>query len=249
MYDTNDRPGLEERYLGAANGRNLTVGENIQGSMRSLIASGIATREDPAKPLRPAGKPTIRLGHALARLQSQWHGIEHPVRKLPKSIRQWMDDLPLKKIGERTVRDSSGQEVVKPILTRDRDGARVKHEEERNRLDRIYRMELLFLAQKLPARAQVCEALFLAAVTWGWDDPESGVAEVLQHWLDETCKTCEGTGEVMAGEKVRICGVCEGRQKAPVPRGYEGRRLYALIEESKGLWLQAVKQHARALRD
>jgi hypothetical protein len=245
-----DRPGIEEQYSSAVNASDLTVHEEKRGPAHLLVAAGLSAR---GGDLRAIDKPSVAMGGALARLQAEWHSVEKPVRQQPKSVRQWIDELPKVKTGERVLK---GKKV--PIMTFDREGARKRHLEERMQLDSLHEQQLKFLAQKLPSRYFVRHRLFLIAILWELSEPEDLVAEVLKYWLSDTCQTCHGTGEIIAGdiiagaiipgEKVLTCPTCEGRAIAQVPRGQQGRRLFAYMEESKHSWAQTVMATARRMR-
>lgn len=251
-------PGIEERYSSAVNASDLTVHEEKRGPAHLLVASGLAAKSDQdAQTNKPRAfdKPSIAMGGALARLQSEWHSVEKPVRQLPKTVRQWVDDLPKVQTGVRMVK---GKQV--PIMAFDRDGAKSKHQEQRAQLDALYEQELKFLAQKLPSRFWIRGRLFLIAVYWKLPDPEALVAEVLAYWLDDTCRACHGTGEIiagavtekgeiLAGEKVLTCPTCEGRKKAQVPHERNGQRLFDYMEESKHAWAQTVAATSRRIHN
>jgi hypothetical protein len=221
---------IEEQYSSAAQTSDLTVYEHKAGPAHLLIASGLSARQDADRLLRYPDTPSYRLGAALARLQSEWHGCEKPERKQPRSIKAWMAVLPLK----------AGK--------RDRQGAMQAHMAERARLAAIHNQELKFLAQKLPSRVYVRETMWKVALHWGWEDAERGVAEVLQHWLDETCPTCHGTGELIVEDKVTVCHDCKGQRKTLIPRFEEGWRMRRFMEDCKAVWVQSVKAQLRGMR-
>ena len=247
----NDRPNIEEQYSSAVNASDLTVSEEKRGPAHLLVASGLAARAGEG---RAFDKPSVAMGGALARLQAEWHSVEKPARRLPKSVKQWLAELPKVQVGKRIVR---GKEV--PIMAFDREGAKERHQAERVQLDGLYEQELKFLAQKLPSRYYVRGRLYLIATYWNLPDPEQTVAEVLKYWLNDTCQTCHGTGEIIAGdvigkeivpgEKVLTCPTCEGRTTAPVPGGQHGRSLFAYMEESKHAWAQTVKATSRRIHN
>jgi hypothetical protein len=238
MFDGNtDRPGIEEQYFLSGTMTN----DEGRGPGHLRLAAGLVARDDAGRP-KVVDRPSVRIGHLLAILQQDWHGTVKPVRRMPRTIREWIAELPLVKSGERLVR---GQAM--PILTRDKDGARQQHDEERARLDALYEQELLQLAQRLPSRVAVREALFALALRWGWEEANEKVSAVLRFFLDDNCTTCHGTGEVMAGEKVRTCPDCEGRTKGAVPYGGEGHRMLDFMGKCRSHWVGSLKQMSRAI--
>jgi hypothetical protein len=234
-----DRPNIEEQYSSAVNASDLTVHEEKRGPAHLLVAAGLSARGGDRRAL---DKPSIAMGGALARLQAEWHSVEKPQRHQPKSVRQWIDDLPKVKVGERTLKG-----VVSNVMGFDKEGARKRHDDQRQQLDTLYEQELQFLSQKLPSRFWVRTRLYAIALYWKLSEPDLIVAEVLRYWLDDTCQTCHGTGDVIISDKVLTCGACEGRNKAQVPRGHEGRRLFALMVESKHAWAQTVTATSRRI--
>lgn len=238
---TRELPNIAERYSTAVSTSDLTVHEHRTGPAHLLVAAGISARQSGGPVV--IDQPTIALGHALARLQAEWHALQKPVQRRPRSVRQWIELLPLVKTGERIV-----DGAVIPIMGRDREGSKRRHLEEMQQLEALYEMELRHLAQRLPSRYAVRERLFVVAVYWGLEDPDRVVAEALRFWLDPNCPTCHGTGETLSGEKVMTCQACEGRRAAPVPGEVAGRRLLKLMSEAKHAWVQSVQATSRRMR-
>jgi hypothetical protein len=253
MLDGNtesDRPTIEESYGLAASTSDLTVEDPSRGPARLLIASGKAmyqTLEQKIAALGlPPDKPSITFGHTLARLQSEWHGEGHPIRRKPKSVRRWLDILPMVKIGEREVVEKGEKKTIN-IMSRDKPGAREAHLNELHELDALYAQELKFLAQRLPSRQAVRERLYAVAVHWGWEDAENRVAEVIRHWLDDNCATCHGTGKVIVGiDNTITCPDCHGAMKVGVPHG--GHGLNTFMGDCLNEWRKSVASMARKMR-
>jgi hypothetical protein len=242
-----DRPDLIERYETASSTSDLTVDEHRGGPARMVIAAGkaLAGKRDADGKLtdRPETIASIGLGHALARLHSEWHGCEKPIHHAPKSIRAWIELLPLIEVGKRTVRG-----VPVPVMGRDKDGARTRHNEERERLDALYQQELKYLAQKLPSRLAVRQKLYTVALMWGWEDAEEKVAALVKYWVDSNCVACNGTGSVMVGEKPQTCTSCGGHCKSPVPGGYEGYLMHDHMKRAHERWIARLRGQSKILR-
>lgn len=222
-------PSLEERYGAATASSNLRLDENRRGAVNMLIAAGVASRPDKDGVV----KASRALGGALARLLSEWHQSAKPQRMPVMSFKDWMEALPKKSVQGNLVRDVAG--------------ARECRANQQKVSDRAYHQELVLLAQKLPSRVLVREILFAVAVKWNCENPERVVAEAIAYWLASKCKTCNGTGEVQAGDKVRTCGDCKGGTEAPVPGADAGRALLAFMDESRTAWVGAFKQSYRSI--
>lgn len=233
----NPPPSLEERYGSATVSSNLRIDENRPGAVNLIIAAGVAARGDQ--------KGSRVLGGALERLLSEWNRVAKPQRMPVKSIREWIDALPLIKVGERV--DKDGQTVA--IMGRDKDGARRKRIEQQELSDALYKQELMQLAQKLPSRFLVREILFHMALQWDCDEPEELVAGAIVYWLASKCRTCHGTGSVRAGEKIRTCADCEGGTEAPVPGADPGRRLVNYLDLCRVTWIGAFKSAYREINN
>lgn len=244
----NAPPTLEERYSTAHRTSQLDS-DNIQSGPVHLLMATAMVWQNPTdrhgNPLSEHAKASSRIGHALARLQSEWNAVERPTLHQPKSLRYWIGFLPLIKVGQRSV---DGE--MKPIMGRDKEGAKLHQEAERMMLQARHVQELKFLAQKLPSRFTVRESLFGMANQWGWDDAEQKVSEILKHWLDDNCVRCHGTGVITFTlvDIPQTCPDCHGAKKSPVPYGNEGRRMLDFITSCRVSWLGAVKRWAKKLR-
>ena len=233
MNDTTDRPTMEEAYVTASASNNLRLDKDRPGAVNMLIAAGVASRGD-LKGNRP-------LGGALQRLLTEWEQVAKPHRMPVRSVKDLLEVLPLINTGTR--QDRSGKMV--PTMVRDRDGARVERQRQQQASDQLYAQELLQIAQRLPSRVLVRESLFGLALSWGCERADDLVAEAIVYWLASKCRTCRGTGAVQAGDKVRTCGDCGGTTQAPVPGGYEGRRMLDFMDLCRVTWLGAFKQTYR----
>lgn len=229
----NPPPSLEERYGAATASSNLKLDENRRGAVNLIIAAGVAGRPDKDGVV----KASRMLGGALERLLTEWHQVAKPQRMVVLSVQDWIDALPLIKVGER--QDKDGNTV--PIMGRDKEQARARRAEQQKASDHAYHKELMLLAQKLPSRVLVRQILFAVALKWGCEDAEDVVAGAIAYWLASKCKTCSGTGEVQAGDKVRTCGDCQGGTEAPVPGADAGRALLNFMDQSRVAWIGAFK--------
>lgn len=230
-------PSLEERYGAATVSSNLRLDENRRGAVNLLIAAGVAGRPDKDGQV----KASRMLGGALERLLTEWNQVAKPQRMPVRSFKDWLEVLPLIKTGTRENKDG----VTVPVMGRDKDGAKKKRTEQQKASDAAYRNELMMLAQKLPSRVLVRQILFAVALRWGCEEPEEVVAGAIVYWLASKCKTCSGTGEVQAGDKVRTCGDCQGGTEAPVPGADAGRALLSFMDESRTAWIGAFKSAYR----
>ena len=225
----NPPPSLEERYGPATSSSNLRLDENRRGAVNLIIAAGVASRPDKDGVV----KASRALGGALTRLLSEWHQVAKPQRMPVMSFKDWMESLPRVNAGDRMVRDV--------------EGARQHRRDQQKASDRAYHQELVLLAQKLPSRVLVREILFAVAVKWGCEEPEQTVAAAIAYWLASKCGTCNGTGEVQAGDKVRTCNDCKGGTEAPVPGADAGRALLAFMDDSRAAWVGGFKAAYRGI--
>lgn len=229
----NPPPSLDERYGAATASSNLRLDENRRGAVNLIIAAGVAGRPDKDGQV----KASRLLGGALQRLLTEWNQVAKPQRMPVMSFKDWLEALPLIPVGTRI--DKDGATV--PVMGRDKFAANLKRKEQQTASDAAYRNELMMLAQKLPSRVLVRQILFAEALKWGCEDPEEVVAGAIVYWLASKCKTCSGTGEVQAGDKVRTCGDCQGGTEAPVPGADAGRALVNHMDESRTAWIGAFK--------
>lgn len=228
-------PSLEERYGAAAASSNLRLDENRPGAVNLLIAAGVAGRGDL--------KGSRVLGGALQRLLTEWERVAKPQRMPVLSLKAWIAELPLVKVGDH--QDKDGNTV--PTMGRDKEGARRKREEQQNLSDFVYGKELMLLAQKLPSRFLVREILFSLATNWGCEEPEEVVAGAIAYWLASKCQNCQGTGAIAVADKVRTCDKCHGSTQARVPGGDAGHRMVDYMDLCRVTWLGAFKQSYREI--
>ena len=237
----NPPPSLEERYGAATASSNLRLDENRPGAVNLIIAAGVAGRPDKDGVV----KASRMLGGALQRLLTEWNQVAKPQRMPVRSFKDWLEVLPLIPVGTRVGKDGA----TVPVLGRDKIGAGFKRKEQQAASDAAFRNELMMLAQKLPSRVLVRQILFAVALKWGCEEPEEVVAGAIVYWLASKCRTCSGTGEVQAGDKVRTCHHCEGGTEAPVPGADAGRALVNHMDESRTAWIGAFKKAYRDIHN
>lgn len=89
--------------------------------------------------------------------------------------------------------------------------------------------ETKLLLQKLKTLPEVRHQLGLQMGRWRYEDGQDKAAAVLMWWLDQNCKTCQGTKLGPTGHG-SMCKACRGSGKANVPHGQEGKRLANWID-------------------
>lgn len=234
-----EKPGIEEKYARAIASSNIDSSTILHGTAHQLLVAGLVAQVGEDGVLRP----NRRLGHALVRLQTEWHSVAKPLRERPRSLKQWIERLPLIQVGQRQVKG-----VMTPIWGRDKEGARRWQQKEQAEQDSRYAQGLILLALNLPSRRAVLPLLGAQALHWGWADAEAKVAAVVAHWLDANCRRCTGTGVVMIGDLKTTCPTCEGRARTPVPHGDDGYRLHKFMEDSRSHYVGAAKRLSKELR-
>lgn len=240
MLDNTERPTIEERYDCATSASDLTIDEHKRGPIYLMIAGGLAARDGMEQ---RGSRPNISLGHSLAILRSEWHKSEKPIVRHAKSLKRWIEELPLVKVGERTIHGR-----VVPIMGRDKEGAKKAQRAEREAIAQRYHQELVQLAQKLPTRAKVRESLYTLALWWGWEEADDKVSAVLCYWLDDNCTRCHGTKEITVHDKPQACPDCKGTGKSRVPHGDEGYAMFQHMNDCTSLWRGSVKKYSNQLR-
>jgi len=196
----NNAPTVEERYDSATHASNLRVQSDRNGAADLLIAQG----------WNPA-----RLGAALMRLHSEWHGATHPRVPTRAAISGLAQSLPRIQDGKRTVLDMAQAQAT----------ARDWHLH-----------EVKILMGKLKTLPVVREQLAIWARLQMIDNADHRAAEILMWHLGHVCPACEGRCKELIPNTPslshRDCKVCRGSGETRIP-GEQGNERY--LQESKKL--------------
>jgi hypothetical protein len=82
LADTNDRPGLDERYIGATNSSDLRLNPDATCDATHLIAAGLIGN---------------RMGAALIHLRAEWDAADKPRKATEAEILARAEELPKRK--------------------------------------------------------------------------------------------------------------------------------------------------------
>lgn len=154
-----------------------------------------------------------RIGHALLQLHSEWDSSEKPIRPTKEQATKIAETLDRIEVSNAQRLDMvAGWEMA----------------------NRWYMHEVGILLAKLKTLPKIREALNQQAQSWKWDDPMLS-AEILQWWLDQTCRVCHGTRwQLIAGTNRlsnRPCHGCHGSGIREVPHGQQGRKMANFMDD------------------
>jgi hypothetical protein len=200
MYADNDnqRPGVDEQYQTAGNTSDLTVEADRRGAGDVLIA---------------AGWNQSRVGMALLRLHSEWNALAKPKRANHQALEALATRFKADDAQARAAAERKGERYTAP-----KESAAERATKE---AQRWYANELRLMAQGLKSRAVVWEQIghWIAIKGIG---PEVA-AEALLHWLDPTCRVCDGHGLRKVPNQPALsakqCHKCHGTGHTPHPHG------------------------------
>jgi hypothetical protein len=197
MADTQERPGVEERYETATHTSSMLVEAHRQNSADVIIA---------------AGWSESRVGMALLRLHSEWDSAAKPKRATEPMIQAIAERLKGDEQRARATAERNNRQYTPQ-------GSPIS----RARAEAIawYARELRLLAQGLKSRAPVLEQLTAWTILKGMDSQCVGPA--LFHWLAPTCPVCDGHGLRKVPDQPALsakrCHHCSGSGKSPRPEG------------------------------
>lgn len=205
MYDSNDKPTIEESYQTAGNTSDLTVEADKRGAGDVLIA---------------AGWSESRIGMALLRLHSEWDGCQKPPRPTREGIAALVGThqaaLPGEDPPEGKPKPLSPSQAVHYATTWHAQAVAA---------------QLARLASLPSAREQVT----IRALRWNMPDAQTKAAGTIRYWLDQTCRTCHGLKwQLIPGAPAlsgRPCRHCGGSGIASTPHGQDGRKLANFIDD------------------
>jgi hypothetical protein len=262
LADTNERPGVEERYEVATNTSRLLLEEHRTGAADVLIAAGLSES---------------RLGLALLRLHSEWSSSAKPPRPNDRQIQTMAASFKAQDETERANRARENGELdrLRGLLARTQAGAPghfdllveiMKQERlyaegklpkaaptpqgspgSRARTEAMawYRRELRLLAQSLKTRGVVIEQLTAWALIKGLDPAAVGPA--VHHWLAPCCPVCDGLGQRKVPDAPalsgKLCHACNGTGNAYPPQG--SGRLLTHIDYVVQVARQSLKRRLR----
>jgi hypothetical protein len=213
---------VEEQYQTAGNTSNLTVEADRRGAGDVLIA---------------AGWSPSRVGMALLRLHSEWHALAKPKRASKETLEALTGRLKADEAKAREAAEWKGERYVAPKESAAERAAR--------EAQRWYANELRLLAQGLKSRPVVWEQIGQWIAIKGIS-PEVA-AEALLHWLDPTCRTCDGHGLRKVPNQpalsARQCHKCHGTGHTPHPHG--SAKLLSWMDDCVQKARQSLKKRLR----
>lgn len=185
--NTDDAPGILERYQAATETSDLTLSDHQGGAADMLIAAGLSAET---------------VGVALARLRGEWDSAAKP--RMPSAV--------IVKLVAARIRaqDAHDKESAR---THGRPYKAPGSADWRARAEAIgwYTRELRLFAQGLKTRAACVEYVRQWCELKGLDQDYAGAA--LYHWLDPNCPVCEGRGMTKppdAPTLTKSCHACSG---------------------------------------
>ena len=95
----------------------------------------------------------------------------------------------------------------------------------------------------------VLQAVTDQATHWGIERPEKAAMAIVAHWLDSTCRHCEGRGRERINDtpalSAKNCKHCHGTGHTALPYGSEGRRLEGYMQDCLNRWRQLTAKRLR----
>lgn len=225
MSETEDKPSLDERYAGARNSKNLTVGPSELPNRDSDVLAAAAWSQS-------------RVGHMLLQLHSEWDAAEQPTKPTARMIESLVGTMQAHIEGVEV--DQDDRKRTKPLtLVKARQYAYAWHQH-----------EVSLLLGKLKTLPGVRAELVKVTAKWGWDEPETMSARVLRWWLDQTCHTCHGTKfrlfEGTRRQSPKVCSECKGSGHSEVPYGQKGAKLANWMDEGVNIARRRIKKALQA---
>lgn len=219
LNDTNEKPGIVERYETAGNTSDLTVEGDVRGAGDMLIAAGMATHIPAGQVLPEVSQ--LRIGMALLRLHSEWSGLAKPKRADPELIRSLAERMP----DERGRPDAHS-------------ARRAAHD--------WYVNELRILANGLKSRSTLWRELAPWLARKGIEADTA--AGAILHWLDPTCRVCDGLKQrKVVGQpalSAKVCHACAGTGQAHRPKG--SGRVLQYMDDAAQRARTALRRRLRA---
>jgi hypothetical protein len=224
-------PDVAERYAGAVATANLTAPPEWRPTdAYILVASGLGRKG---------------LGGELMRLQTEWSRTAKPHRVKPMTVGEYLEKLPLIKLGEEKGPDGR----MRTIRGQDLEGAKRMAAEAQRAIPTWFDAEIRMLKHKLRGMPKVRDHLCI----WVYGESfaklkqeldafpdrkaehpqfahaESLVAQTLLWWLDDTCTTCNGERWQVVPNTTRLsnrkCMACAGTGKKREPEGLSQQML------------------------
>ncbi len=105
------------------------------------------------------------------------------------------------------------------------------------------------LLGRLKSLPDVREQVTLQVAQWGIEKPETVAITVIAWWLHKICRVCRGRKfELIAGTpalSAKHCKCCRGTGEAPLPYGYEGKRIERYLDECIERATASIKKRLR----
>lgn len=193
MADTQEKPGILERYQAATETSNLTLSDHRAGAPDILIAAALSEE---------------RVGNALARLVGEWDSSAKPRMPAAHIVRA----VALRLREEDARAKASAERRREPYRAPGSADNRAKAE-----ATAWYTRELRLFAQGLKTRSECVEYLSQWCALKGMDQSYAGAA--LYHWLNPCCPICEGRGMTKPPDApvlTKSCHACSGTGKTPL---------------------------------
>jgi hypothetical protein len=193
MADTQEKPGVTERYLAATETSNLTLLDHRMGAPDLLIAAGLSEET---------------VGNALVRLMGEWDSSAKPRMPTTANIKAVAQAMRVSDASQKAAAELHSRPYKSPGKA-----------EVRARAEAIgwYSRELRLFAQGLKSRAECVEHVRQWFALKGMDEDYAGAA--LYHWLEPNCPVCEGRGKVKPPDApvlTRQCHACSGTGRTPL---------------------------------
>ena len=107
----------------------------------------------------------------------------------------------------------------------------------------------ILLMGQLKTLQAVLDAVTAQATHWGMERPEKAAMAIVAHWLDSTCRHCEGRGRERINDTPALssknCKHCHGTGHTALPYGSEGRRLEGYMQDCLNRWRQLTAKRLR----
>ena len=173
MLDTNERPDLDERYIGATNSSDLRLNYDATCDATHLIAAGLIGN---------------RMGAALIHLRAEWDAADKPRKATDAEIAARAGELPKRK-GKADLKRARGEMVVAHAVA-------MRH---RAHAMRGWLPALSIMAEWATSRG--LDVDLLSPALYHWLSPRCPVCDGLgarrmedAPVLGKTCHACNGSG-------------------------------------------------------
>ena len=184
---SNEPRTVDEGYASACASSDLRVEAEKRGDADLIIAAGLGWNDN-------------RIGGALMRLISEWHGVAKPVKPTRKQITGMAEQL-FRSAKARSLKDCSAEATESAWAW--------------------YSDELERVASRLKSLPAVHRQVATKLSQWGVQNAESKAMRSIGWWLIQRCDVCGGTQwEVAKGtnrQTAQACPGCRGTGEMRLP--------------------------------